>query len=97
MIAAEAWNNFLDKLIEAKVLWEKYQEVRITEGITEGLDVPSQRHMASTLHRAKFDIALPRLVAYWRRYGGIEGIFARDLTGSKFDTGTREKKGKEEK
>ncbi len=86
MSAAEKWNNFLDKMVEARESWAEYQEERIVKGISlDTLDVPSMRHMSSSLHRAKFDIALPRLVEYWRRYGGIEGIMAYTSTGSKFD------------
>ncbi len=98
MNTAEKWNEFLDKLVEAKKLWEEYQEMRIVKGIDlDGLSVPSMRHMSSTLHRAKFDIALPRLVDYWRRYGGIEGIMAYNSSGSKFDTGLDERTKKETK
>ncbi len=85
MNGAEAWNKFLDKMVEARELWEEYRGIRIVERIPEDLDTPSMRHMSSTLHRAKFDIALPRLVDYWRRYGGIEGLFAKNSSGSKFD------------
>jgi len=95
MSVAEAWNKFLDKMIEAKGLWEEYQEIRIVKGMPEDLDVPSMRHMSSTLHRAKFDIALPRLVDYWRRYGGIEGLIAKDSSGSKFDADLGETKKEE--
>ncbi|KKM98019.1 hypothetical protein LCGC14_1162280, partial [marine sediment metagenome] len=31
MNGAEAWNAFLDKMIEARELWGKYQEIRIVE------------------------------------------------------------------
>lgn len=96
MTAAEAWNEVIDSLIKTRELWEEYQEIRLQTGITEDLDTPSMRHMASTLHRAKFDIALPRLVDYWRRYGGIEGLIMRNSTGSKFDAGLGKQKGKEE-
>ncbi len=97
MNGAEAWNAFLDKMIEARELWGKYQEIRIVKGIPKDLDVPSMRHMSSTLHRAKFDIALPRLVDYWRRYGGIEGLIAKNSSGSKFDADLGRKKKKEVK
>ena len=98
MNAAEKWNEFLDKIIEARELWGEYQEIRTLKGVNiEGLDVPSMRHMSSTLHKAKFDIALPRLVDYWRRYGGIEGIIMHDSTGSKFDADLGKQKEKEVK
>ncbi len=97
MNVAEKWNEFLDKMIEARGLWGEYQEMRIVEGMPKDLDVPSMRHMSSTLHRAKFDIALPRLVDYWRRYGGIEGLIAKNSSGSKFDADLNKTKKEEVK
>ncbi len=97
MTSAEIWNKFLDKMVEAREVWGEYQEIRIVEGLPKDLDTPSMRHMSSTLHRAKFDIALPRLVDYWRRYGGIEGLFAKNSSGSKFDAALDRKTKKEVK
>ncbi len=85
MNGAEAWNKFLDKMVEARESWEEYREIRLVEGVPEDLDIPSMRHMSSTLHKAPFNVALPRLVDYWRRYGGIEELYAKDSSGSKFD------------
>ncbi len=97
MNGAEKWNEFLDTMIKSRGLWEEYREIRLVGGIPEDLDVPSMRHMSSTLHKAEFNVALPRLVDYWRRYGGIEGLIAKNSSGSKFDAGLDKTKKEEVK
>jgi len=69
----KAWHNFASAIVEAKQKWEVYQEERFsTSNIPINIPIAAMRMMASEIHRADFYTALPRLIDYWRGYGGVE-------------------------
>jgi hypothetical protein len=73
----KGWNAFVDAMIYARDLWEKHQQRMLSTPRSElenQLTREARKVLASTTHRAKFDIALPRLVDIWRTTGGLENL-----------------------
>ncbi len=77
----DTWNDFIAIMIEARTAWEKHmkvanlnREVQTVDASGRSLPIEALRCLSGTFNRAKFDIALPRLVDYWRGSGGLEAL-----------------------
>ncbi len=69
---AVRWNEFVGCLIKAKELWNEHREDCLMLTSTDFLPLSMQQVLASTTNIAEFEVALDRLNAYWRAYGGLE-------------------------
>ena len=87
----DTWNEFVIHMLNARKAWGKHLALCMKQRMTSvtgpsGKDLPGRaiRALAGTYNRAKFDIALPRLVDYWRASGGLEGLHFPEA-GSNFE------------
>lgn len=78
----DTWNDFITAMMKARDAWEIHkelamqrQEVTTIDALGRELPIEALRCLGGTFNRAKFDIALPRLVDYWRRSGGLEALY----------------------
>ena len=72
----ERWNMFLDLLGEAKKFWE--EEVRGASRGEVELYGGSKAKILQLYRREKFEILTPRLIEYYRGYGGLEAMKSMD-------------------
>ncbi len=77
----DTWNDFITIMIEARSVWEKHmkvvslsRDIQTIDASGRNLSIEALRCLSGTFNRAKFDIALPRLVDYWRLSGGLEAL-----------------------
>lgn len=93
----ETWNNFVSKLLEAKEAWNKHRELVLASAPQGTLSsVLAMRVLAATFNRAEFDIALSRMVDYWRAYGGLEALYFGS-GGSNFETASNDDENEDRK
>lgn len=73
------WNKFARCLIEAKKSWEEHQELwaETPTSEIEKLPVEFQKFLTKSFNRSSFEVLLPRLVDYYRAYGGIETLVVK--------------------
>lgn len=86
----KTWNTFAKLLNQTKKAWEEHQRAwgETSARERESLPIGFQRFVAQNFNRSKFDIMLPRLVDFYRAYGGIEMLVVEE---------TKEKKREERK
>jgi len=68
------WNKFVKHLLGAKKEWDVFTELRQSQRNVEGLPIRAQKVLNAVQWRGKFEIALARLIDYWRGYGGVESL-----------------------
>ena len=72
------WNLFMNRLKEAKELWEELQREVELLGTRELENYPVQAQKCLGRFRGvSFDWMLPMLVDFWRASGGIDEMFVR--------------------
>ena len=78
--AESAWNEFVVRLKDLAESWEALQkEITGLNALErEGLSIQGQRILAPATRKAKFLIALPRILDTIRRNGGIEALVITD-------------------
>lgn len=68
------WNKFIRTLMAAERLWEKHRAVMAGVRSIEGLSPKARKVLAASTNRAKFAVALPRIVDQWRATGGLKEL-----------------------
>lgn len=78
--ATDLWNKFIGHMEEAEEAWQKIMDFRqeVSAGELEQLPSGAQKGFAR-FSRSKFDVLLPRLVDYWRAYGGLSSLKSKAL------------------
>lgn len=73
------WNTFASRLVSTKLAWEEHRKAWLEIGAREieKLDPAFQRFLSKNFNRSEFDIMLPRLVDFYRGYGGIESLVVK--------------------
>ena len=72
----QSWNNFIKSLVATKNAWDTLAELMKARPKTESLPIDVQKVMSfATVKRgSKFNLAMPRLLDHFRRYGGFEDL-----------------------
>lgn len=75
----QTWNAFARALIETKKAWNTHVETwaEISTRDVEMLPLEFQRFLGASFNRSKFEVLLPRLIDYYRGYGGIETLYIK--------------------
>lgn len=69
------WNKFVRLMIATKDAWESLMQNASHSVIeVEKLSAKAQKILSIANRRANFEVAIPRLMAYWRGYGGLENL-----------------------
>lgn len=96
----ETWDRFVSKMQEAKEAWEDHRALCMStdgrDALMNGIgDLPIEavRILAGTFNRAEFDVAIPRMIEYWRRSGGIDSFRFPSVVQNLNPTTKRKKKG----
>ena len=71
----EKWNIFIEKIEEARRYWE--DEVRGASRREVELNGGTRTKILHLYRREKFEILTPRLIEYYRGYGGLEAMKAK--------------------
>ena len=71
-----AWNEFVERLKDLAESWEALQEelTGLNSLGREALSIQGQKMLAPATRKAKFLVALPRILDTIRRNGGIEAL-----------------------
>lgn len=69
------WNRFIELMIATKKAWEDLRE-QSSHSITEWdrLSPLAQKILTIGNRKAKFEVAMPRLMDFWRGHGGVETL-----------------------
>ena len=72
---ARLWNGFVDSLILAEDLWNKFQELILEtpQDIRDLAPIMVQK-AAARFPKARFIVMLPRFVDFYRAQGGLEAM-----------------------
>jgi hypothetical protein len=74
-----AWNDFVERLLELKESWKEFQKERLAVSRSEELDTTQgQKVFGLATTKSKFDVALPRILEFARRSGGIETLLIEE-------------------
>lgn len=69
------WNKFVKLMTATKNAWESLsQEASYSPIQWDKLSPKAQKVLSIANRKAKFEVAMPRLMAYWRGYGGLENL-----------------------
>jgi hypothetical protein len=71
-----SWNKFARLMVQLKRAWEDHQELwlTVTSQEREALSPEFQRVLSRNFNQSRFEIMLPRIIDYYRAYGGIETL-----------------------
>lgn len=69
-----AWNKFIRRLLEAERAWDEFRDKHARTRNRELLSVPGQRIYGLATARALYMVALPRILDFARRGGGLESL-----------------------
>lgn len=70
------WNAFVKSLRTTKNAWDSLAELMQQRPSTDKMPTPIQKIMSfATVKRgSRFDVAMPRLLDHFRRYGGFDDL-----------------------
>jgi len=72
----QRWNAFVKSLAMTKNAWDSLAELMVQRPNIGNMPSSVQKIMSfATVKRgSRFDVAMPRLLDHFRRYGGFEGL-----------------------
>ena len=75
MKVVNKWNRFIELMIATKKAWDDLREI-VTHSPEQWdkLSPMAQKILTIANRKSKFEIAMPRLMNYWRGYGGVETL-----------------------
>ena len=78
--STDLWNEFIESLIRARDIWEEHRESLsgMNQSDLELAFSAKVLNVFSLFPKAKFGIAIPRLLDFARGYGGLEELIIRE-------------------
>ena len=74
MEQVKKWNKFVELMTATKKAWESLANIDRKGPRFQNLSPKAQKVLTIANTRSKFEVAMPRLMDYWRGYGGLENL-----------------------
>ena len=68
------WNNVIQSLLKAKESWSEFQARALEPIQLDEYPIKAQKFLSLATTRVGFEIAIPRLIDYYRVSGGLEEL-----------------------
>lgn len=75
----ERWNDFVEAFEELEEYWGAFQEELREVESSDELSVQGQKIYGLATTRSKFSVAIPRLIDYARRSGGLRSLAIKEI------------------
>lgn len=77
----KSWTRITDLFCTLDKYWKEHRDLMLVNRgkSLEGIPIDIQKHLAMNFNIASLDIALPRIVNYWRSQGGIHSLVPKGV------------------